>query len=99
MKTKIGGGEIAPHLFELSHKRFLSALPKSFKKVLLPGLSDEEIDAELTKLYIENGGTIIQEEIREVIAGASDTGGGDSKPTTGGNSKTKPRATRNRSKV
>lgn len=81
MKTKIGGGEISPHLFSLSHERFLAALPKGFKRVLLPGLSDTEINAELTKLYVENGGIITETEAEASGTGTATNSGRNPKRT------------------
>jgi hypothetical protein len=92
MRNQIGGGEISPHLFNLSHDKFLSTLPKSFKKVLFPDKTETEIDNELTKLYLENGGTITTEEDTTIAAETDGICGGDTKPTRRGNSKTKPRA-------
>lgn len=92
MKTKIGGGEISPHLFNLSPKRFLAALPEGFKKVLFPDKTETEIDAELTKLYVENGGIIASEEDTTTATSTDGLRGGNAKPAARGNSKAKPRA-------
>ena len=81
MKTKIGGGELSPSLFKLPHKQYLAALSQNFKRALLPKLADVEIDAELTKLYVENGGHIAKPKAKKATARTTTNGGGDAEPT------------------
>ncbi len=80
MKTQIGGGELAPRLFELPYEEYIAVLSQDFKRVLLPNKTDVEIDAELTKLYVENGGNIAKPKAKKVAAPTTIDGGGDAEP-------------------
>jgi len=80
MKTQIGNGGLNPCLFELPYEEYIAVLSQDFKRVLLPNKTDVEIDAELTKLYVENGGNITKPKAKKVAAPTAIDGGGDAEP-------------------
>jgi len=71
MAIKIGNGEISTEILLLPKTEFLGILPQDFKRILLSGKSDEEIETILGDLWDasnpkqEDGGDTVIAESRK----------------------------------
>ena len=75
--ARIGLGDISPNLFSLSQTDFLGSFSDEFKRLLLPGMTDKQIEKEFVKLYKENqnGTTGLGEKTEPSTDGVSSADG------------------------
>ena len=75
--AKIGMGDISPDLFALSLPEFLDSFTDEFKRLLLPDMSDKQIEKELTNFHKANAVKVKKNGVESLSAEVESSTKGD----------------------